>query len=436
MQRASDGPPGSHAATGSEASTCAVNGPNADRFPLPRSHPFHPPSQYAEWSRNEPVRRVTQWNGKPAWFVTRHADIRALLMDPRTSADAAHPAYPAQNAALTLVRKEYQVFAQMDPPEHTSERRLLTAEFSLKRVEEMRPKVQAIVDELVGRFSARPGEGDLVADFAAPLPCQVICTLLGVPEKDHRSIQRWASTITSLSTTREEAAHLTREFCDGYLTDLVRSKNSEPRDDLLSRLVVEHMRTGTVTERKVVSLARLLLTAGHESTTGTLAMGMAALLYHPEQLALLRRDPSLIKSAVEEILRFTDVTHSGRLRTAREDIEIGGVTIRAGEAIIMHQPTANREPAVYEDPHRFDITRNPRLHLAFGTGIHSCIGQPLARMELQLGIGTLVQRLPSLAPVEPLENLRFHHGMAIYGLESLPVRWESETSPAGGDSRA
>jgi cytochrome P450 len=427
MRPAQDEASGSRAQAGGEASACPFHAQDADRFPLPRSHPFDPPPQYAELGRDAPVRRVTQWNGKPAWFVTRHADIRALLMDPRTSADAAHPAYPAQNAALTLVRKEYQVFAQMDPPDHTDERRLLTPEFSMKRVEELRPEVQAIVDGLVGRLAAKPGSGDLVADFAAPLPCQVICTLLGVPEADHRSIQTWASTITSRRTTREEAAQLTREFCDGYLTDLVRSKNADPQDDLLSRLVVQHMRTGTVTERKVVSLARLLLTAGHESTTGTLAVGMAALLYHPEQLALLREDPSLIKSAVEEILRYTDVTHSGRLRTALEDIEIGGVTIRAGEAIIMHQPTANREAGVYADPHRFDITRNPRLHLAFGTGIHGCIGQPLARMELQLGIGTLVQRLPGLTPAQPLESLRFHHGMAIYGLESLPVTWETAT---------
>jgi cytochrome P450 len=251
----------------------------------------------------------------------------------------------------------------------------------------------------------------------------VICTLLGVPEQDQRSIQSWAATITSHRTTSEQAAQLTREFCDGYLTDLVRSKDAAPEDDLLSRLVVDHMRPGIVTERKVVSLARLLLTAGHESTTGTLAVGMAALLYHPEQLALLRSDPSLIESAVEEILRYTDVTHSGRLRTAREDIEIGGVTIRAGEAIIMHQPTANRESGVFADPHRFDITRNPRQHLAFGMGIHGCIGQPLARMELQLGIATLVAKLPGLQPAEPLENLRFNHGMAIYGLESLPVTW-------------
>ena len=408
-------------------SACPVHsnadGGRIDRFPLSRQHPLHPPTEYAQLGEREPVRLVKQWNGRPAWFVTRFADIRALLMDRRMSADAAHPAYPAQNAALSLVRKEYQVFAQMDPPEHTAERRLLAGEFGFRRVEQMKPKIQAIVDELVDGIAAGDGAADLVADFAMPLPCRVICTLLGVPAQDHASIQRWAATITSLSTTREQAAELTNDFCDGYLTDLVRRKNDDPQDDLLSRLVVDHMRPGTISLRKVVSLARLLLTAGHESSTGTLGVGMAALLYHPDQLALLRDDPSLIEQAVEEILRFTDVTHSGRLRTAKEDIEIGGVTIKAGDAVIMHQPTANREPGIFEDPHRFDITREIRQHLAFGAGIHGCVGQPLARLELQLGIGTLIRRLPGLTPAEPLENLRFHHKMAIYGLESLPVTW-------------
>jgi cytochrome P450 len=212
-----------------------------------------------------------------------------------------------------------------------------------------------------------------------------------------------------------------KKFCDDYLTDLVRRKDKHPDDDLISRLVVDYMRPGALTLRKVVSLARLFLTAGHESTTGTLGLGLAALLYHPEQLDKLRRDPTLIKSAVEEILRYTDVTHSGRLRTAKEDVEIGGVTIRAGDAVIMHQPTADREDAVFDRPHEFDITRNPTQHLAFGIGVHNCIGQPLARMELQIGIGRLIERLPMLRPMLPLEQLKFHSRLAIYGLESLPI---------------
>jgi cytochrome P450 len=400
-------------------SACPVTG--GRRFPVPRQDPMRPPPEYAEWGKEERICRITQWNGAPAWFVTHFEDIRALLKDPRLSADAASPNYPAQTAALALVRREYQVFAQMDPPEHTFERKLLAGEFSGRRVEQLRPKVEALVDSLIDRIEAKRPEADLVEDFASPLPCQTICTLLGVPESDHELIQNWARDISSLSMSHEAAAEMIKNFCEGYLTDLVKQKDKHPDDDLISRLVVDHMRPGTLTPRKVVSLARLFLTAGHESTTGTLGLGLAALLYHPQQLDKLRQDLTLIKSAVEEILRYTDVTHSGRLRTAREDVEIGGVTIRAGDAVIMHQPTADREDAVFDRPHEFDITRNPTQHLAFGIGIHNCIGQPLARMELQIGIGRLIARIPTLRPLLPLDQLKFHSRLAIYGLESLPV---------------
>ena len=407
--------------TSPQAASCPLD--SSRRFPAPRQDPMHPPREYAAWGAEQRVCRVTQWNGAPAWFITRYEDVRALLMDPRLSADATSPSYPAQTAALALVRRDYQVFAQMDPPGHTAERKLLQAEFSAPATERLRPRVQALVDALIEKMTAGRSSADLVTEFAVPLPCQAICTLLGVPESDHAAIQSWSKDISSRSTSHDAAAAMIKEFCDGYLTDLVRRKNENPGDDLLSRLIVEHMRPGTITPRKVVSLARLFLNAGHESTTGTLGLGLAALLYHPEELEKLRRDPSLIKSAIEEILRFTDVTHSGRLRVAKEGIEIGGVTIRAGDAIIMHQPTADREDSVFQDPDRFDITRNPVQHLAFGAGIHRCIGQPLARMELQLSIGTLIQKLPAVRPTLPVGKLNFHGRMAIYGLESLPVAW-------------
>lgn len=392
----------------------------ANRFPQPREHPMDPPRVYAEWPA---VSRVTQWNGAPAWFITRPDDIRRLLMDPRLSADATNPAYPAQTEALARVRRDYQSFAQMDAPAHTAERKLFAEEFNLRAVERMGPRVQAIVDALIDRIEAKGGEADLVADFAMPLPCSVIGTLLGVPQDEHASLVEWARLTSSRTASAEEVASLVREFCEGYLSDLVERKRREPGDDILSRLIVGQMLPGALTKRKVVSLARLFLTAGHESTTGTLGLGLAALLYHPEQMQWLREVPSRIRGAVEEILRYTDVTHAGRLRVVVEDIEIGGVTMRAGDAVIMHQPTANRDATNYPDPHRFDITRSARPHLAFGAGIHACIGQPLARLELQLGIGTLVRRLPGMKPALPMSALSFQASQTIYGLEALPVRW-------------
>ncbi len=393
------------------------------KFPLPRQRPLDPPEEYAQIGETRPVRRITQWNGAPAWFVTGYANVRAMLADPRTSLDATHPNYPAQSAALALVRKEFQVFAQMDPPGHTMERKLVSDEFSVRRVEELRPKVQALIEALIDKIVAKGSPADLVEDFASPLPCQVICTLLGVPEKDYASIQGWARQISSTTITADEAAAMMKEFCEGYLTDLVRSKIAKPGDDLLGRLIAGPLKEGVITGHKVVSLARLMLTAGHESTTGTLGVGLAALLYHPDQLALLQSDPKLMRGAVEEILRYTDVTHSGRLRIAKEDIELCGVTMKAGDAIILHQPTADRDPTVFPDPHKFDITRKPKAHLAFGFGIHQCVGQPLARMELQEALGRLLARLPGLKPLKPIGELKFHHKLAIYGLESLPATW-------------
>lgn len=402
---------------------CPAHGGEPIRFPAPRVAPFDPPPAYLQSEAGCPVKPVRLWNGRPAWLVTSHADIRALLTDPRISADSSAANYPGQNAATTLIRKDYQNFAQMDPPGHTAERKLVAAEFSVRRVETMRPAVQATVDLLLDELLAGPAPADLVEGYALPIPMRTICAVLGVPYQDHELIHGWARAITSNATPADEAARLIRQLCDGYLAELVRRKDADPGDDVLSRLVANHMRSGAISLHKVVSIARVLLMAGHESTGSTIALGVAALLYHPDQLQRLRQEPSLLDSAVEEILRYVDVTHSGRRRTAKEDIAIGGVTIRAGDAVILHNPAGNRDASVFEDPGRFDITRNPRQHLAFGYGVHQCLGQPLARLELRLALGTLLRRMPGLRLAEPFERLEFQHGMAIYGVERLPVLW-------------
>lgn len=399
------------------APKCPFSGA-ATRFPEPRQTPLDPPAQYRTGA---PIKRITQWNGQPAWLVTRYADTKKLLLDPRMSSDATNPRYPAQNAALQVVRANYQVFAQMDPPGHTDERRLFVGDFSVRKVEEYKPMIQRIAESLIDGMKGKGGNVDLVADYAMPLPCSTICTILGVPEEDHPKLQAWSSRISLLTITREEALEMMRGFED-YINELIEAKSRHPGDDLLSRLIESQLKTGALTRHKVISLIRLFLVAGHETTTNTLAVGLATLLYHPEQLAKLRADMGLIDSAVEEILRYADVAHSGRLRVAKEDMEFEGVAIKAGEAIIMHQPTANRDPAVFDDPDRFDITRNPKNHLAFGSGIHQCLGHPLARAELRIGLKCLLEGLPQVRPVLPLDELKFQHHLAIYGLESLPVQ--------------
>jgi len=391
------------------------------RFPLARECPMHPPSGYLA-AGGHPLRQVRQWNGEPAWLVTRYEDVRTLLRDPRVSADASAPGYPGQNPAATFIRKNYQNFAQMDPPRHTADRRRLIGEFTVRQVETLRPRIQSYVDGLIDRMLAQ-GSADFIADFAAPLPLQTICALLGAPFEHYRMFQSWARIVTSNATPPEEATRRIREFCDGYLADLVRAKDAAPQDDLLSRLVVNHMRTGDLSLHEVVSIARVLLMAGHESTGSTLGLGMLALLQHPDQMRRLQAEPGLVKSAVEEILRYVDVTHFGRRRTATADIAFGGVTIRAGEAMILLNHAANRDPATFADPDRFDIARNPASHLAFGFGIHQCLGQPLARLELQVAFGTLLRRLPGMRLAIAAEDIAFESDTSIYGLVSLPVAW-------------
>jgi cytochrome P450 len=264
---------------------------------------------------------------------------------------------------------------------------------------------------------------DLIADFAMPLPCDVICSLLGAPESDYPRILDWSRRMNSNATTEEEARQLIKEFCDEYLADRVKLKDSSPGDDLLSRLAVNQLRTGKLTLHKIVALARVFLTAGHETTTGTIGLGMAALLTHPEQLSKLKADPSRIGNAVEEILRYSTAPHIGRLRVATEDFEMADVRIAKGDALIMSTTSADRDPAFIDRPHEFDLTRDPKDYLVFGTGIHMCLGQPLARLELQIAVGALVGRIPTMKLASPVSELKFNANSPVYGLEALPVVW-------------
>lgn len=406
----------------SAASGCPFHQQDVPTFPLARECPMHPPAGYAKISGEHPIRQVQLWNGKLAWLVTKYEDVRTLLRDPRVSADAAAPNYPGQNPAAAFIRKNYQNFAQMDPPTHTVDRKRLISEFSVRQVETLRPTIQAYVDRLIDDM-LKKDRADFVAEFALPLPLQTICAVLGAPFEHYKMFHEWAGIVTSNLTPADEATRLIRDFCEGYLTDLVRSKQANPQDDLISRLVANHMRPGELTLHDVVSIARVLLMAGHESTGSTIGLGLLALLQHPDQLEKLRNRPELLNSAVEEILRFVDVTHFGRRRTATDDIEFGGVTIRKGEAMILLNHVADRDPAIFADPDRFDIERNPTNHLAFGYGIHQCIGQPLARMELQLAFGTLLRRIPTLRAAVPFDEVQYETHTSIYGLVSLPVTW-------------
>ncbi len=402
---------------------CPMHGAGAAIYPMPRSCPFDPPPALREMRQNEPLARVKLWNDQEVWLATRYEDVRSLLSDPRVSADSGHPGFPGQSPGMSLMRKQYRTFMSMDPPEHGQYRRMLTAEFTVKRIEQLRPRMQAIVDERIDAILAKGAPAELIEDLALALPSFMICDLLGIPYEDQEFFQSRGSIIASSKTSAAEAAAVSKELCDGYIGDLIDRKNAEPKDDLLSRVIVAQYQTGHITRKDLISMSRLLLVAGHETSANTMGMGILTLLQHPDQLLILQNDPSLLNNTVEEILRYVDVAHSGRRRTAMEDIEIAGQTIRAGDGIIAHNPSANRDVRMFSDADRFDIRRNTSGHVAFGFGVHQCLGQPLARAELQTVFGTLFRRIPTLRLAVPFEELAFKDDMFVYGVDALPVAW-------------
>jgi cytochrome P450 len=371
-----------------------------------------------------PVSRIRLWDGSTPWLVTRHADTRALLADPRVSAEVRREGYPHTSAAGRARRTLGSTFIGMDDPDHARLRRMVMGTFAIRRVEALRPSIQRIVDERIEALLAGPRPVDLVEQFALPVPSLVICRLLGVPYADHDFFQRR----TRLLVTRDQAverAMAAHDELTEYLDGVIANKLADPGDDLLSRLAVEHVATGELSRREAALMAVLLLLAGHETTANMIALGTLALLEHPDQLAAVRDtgDPGLIAGAVEELLRYLTIAHSGRRRIALEDIEIDGQTIHAGEGIILAAEVANRDEDAFPDPDRLDVHRNPREHVAFGFGVHQCLGQPLARVELQVVYGTLYRRIPGLRLAVPLEQIPFKHDSNVYGVYELPVTW-------------
>ncbi|MGW0782752.1 cytochrome P450 [Streptomyces sp. NPDC002913] len=395
--------------------------PALPEFPMPRATgcPFDPPPALKAEQERGPLRKVRLWDGTTPWLATRYADQRALLSDPRVSADVTRPGYPSP----APVRGSSFSFILMDDPEHARQRRMVTAPFTIKRVEAMRPAVQRIVDGLIDTMLSGPPRTDLVQSFALPVPSLVICELLGVPYTDHDFFQENSKTIISRSATPEErgAAHAK---LIGYLDELVGHKTAAPADDLLSKLGTR-VEAGELSRREAAEMGVLLLLAGHETTANMIALGTLALLEHPGQLALLRdtEDPKTVAGAVEELLRYLNITHGGRRRVALEDIECAGEVIRAGDGIIVPNDIGNRDPEVFTDPDRLDLRRDARRHVAFGFGVHQCLGQPLARMELQVVYSTLYRRIPTLRLDADPKELPFKHDGSVYGVHELPVAW-------------
>jgi cytochrome P450 len=395
-------------------------------YPLPKADgcPFDPAPGLITMQAEQPLTRVRLWDGSTPWLITRHADQRALLADPRVSADCLQPGYPFTSASLRVKRQSSISFSAMDDPEHARLRRMVIPSFTVKRMNVLRPAVQQIVDDLIDDLLAGPRPADLVSEFALPVPSLVICELLGVPYTDHDFFQHHSRIQVRPDATTDEVMRAQDELVR-YLDRLISVKLADPADDLLSVLAVQRVRTGELTRDELARMGLMLLVAGHETTANMIALGTLALLEHPGQLAALRGadEPDLARGAAEELLRYLTIAHLGRRRVALADIEIDGHRIRAGEGIILPNEVANRDPDVFAEPGRLDVHRDARRHLAFGSGVHQCVGQPLARMELQVVYGTLYRRMPGLRLAVPVAAIPFKHDAAIYGVYELPVTW-------------
>ncbi|WP_087684201.1 cytochrome P450 [Streptomyces malaysiensis] len=409
------------------AETTAETEEPLPEFPMPRAAgcPFDPPPTTRALHTERPVTRVRLWDGSAPWLVTRYADQRALLGDPRVSSEATLPGFPHASAGFRENAGRRRSFITMDDPEHARIRRMVTGPFAIKRIEALRPEIQKITDDLIDAMLAGPTPVDLVRALALPLPSLVICKLLGVPYEDHDFFQRNSSLLINRHSSVEDVVGANEALTD-YLEGLVVAKLADPADDMLSELA-GRVRAGELTQRDAANMGVLLLVAGHETTANMIALGTVALLENPDQLAVLREtdDPKAIAGAVEELLRYLTIVHNGRRRVALEDIEIGGETIRAGDGIIVYTGTGNWDAEVFPEPERLDIGRDARRHIAFGFGIHQCLGQPLARVELQVVYGTLYRRIPTLRLATGIDQLPFKEDGLVYGVYELPVTWTS-----------
>jgi cytochrome P450 len=383
-------------------------------FPFQRGCPFDPAPTYGTLRVERPVTKVQREDGGQSWLLTRYDDIRALLTDPRVSVE---PRIPGDDA---MARPGW--FINMDPPKHDFLRRMLTKEFMIRRLEAMRPSIEKVVNDLIDDMLAGPNPVDFVPTFAYPLPSFVICKLLGVPYEDHDFFQSRTQIMASRSTTSVEERNQAAGELVQYLTGLVEKKEKEPGDDLISRLIAEQVRNGALTAEELAGMSTVLLGAGHETTGNMTAIGLLTLLDNPDQLEALRADPSLVGTAVDELLRYLSIIETAN-RTALEDIDFGGQTIKKGDGIIFALASANRDESVFTDPDRLDISRQARDHAAFGAGIHFCTGAPLARLELEIAFNILLARVPTLRLAVPVEEIPFKHGMAAYGVHELPVTW-------------
>ncbi|AIY47595.1 cytochrome [Mycolicibacterium fortuitum] len=393
-------------------------------YPMERAAacPFAPPQPMLGHPKG--LFRVKIWNGSTPWLITGHEEARTLFADSRISVDDRIAGFPHWNEHMlaTVDKRPRSVFTS-DAEEHTRFRRMLSKPFTFRRVEGLRTAIQKITDECIDEILAGPQPADLVAKLALPVPTVVISEMLGVPYEDHEFFQEHANA----GLARYAAADAMQKGAMSlhqYLINLVEEKQANPSEDAVSDLA-ERVTAGEISVKEAAQLGTGLLIAGHETTANMIGIGILALLENPDQADFLRAadDPKVIANAVEELMRYLSIIQTGQRRVALEDIEIGGETIRAGDGVIIDLSPANWDAKAYSEPDKLDLSRDASQQLGFGYGRHQCVGQQLARAELQIVFHTLLRRIPTLRLAIPLEEVPFKHDRLAYGVYELPVNW-------------
>jgi cytochrome P450 len=385
----------------------------------PRTCPFDPPEMLSELRSRDPISKVSLWNGRKVWLITRHEDVRTVLRDARFSADLRND-LPALSAAREAPRR---TMSRMDDPRHGEIRRMLAADFLARRIDAMRPDIERIVESQLDEMLAADPPVDFHVAFSLPVPSRLISQLLGIPREDRDLFQKCTSVLLSRTATQEEFSSADDQLYDLCIR-LVSEREKRPIDDMLGRLVTKEVLTGRLSREEAYLITKLMIVGGHETTANMISLSTLTMFEHREWFETMRDRPKVVENAVEELLRYHTPMHDGIPRVATEDVVVGDTLISAGDGLIVMLASGNRDDAVFADPDRPDPRRpGARRHLTFGLGAHHCIGKWVARAELQIALPALARRIPTLRLAVPFEEITFKEDAHVYGVDRLPVTW-------------